>query len=92
MTNRNKSFIDKDLLFMTKGKEAEMRLQGLKSLGQRKRKWEGNTSLKKVLSSKERIPQILSGLIALLNLKYKMSSNKYSVLTLHIVFCIYMEK
>lgn len=56
MTNRNKSFIDKDLLFMTKGKEAEMRLQGLKSLGQRKRKWEGNTSLKKVLSSKERIP------------------------------------
>lgn len=77
---------------MTKDKEAEMRLQGIKSLGQRKRKWESNTSLKNVFDGKERIPQILSGLIALLNQKYKMSINKYSVLTVQSVFCIYMEK
>lgn len=63
---------------MTEDKEAEMRLQGIEFWGQRKGKWQRNTSLKKVPEGKERIP---FWPLLLINQKYNMTSNKYSRLT-----------
>lgn len=83
-------FIDKDHLLMTEDREAEMRLQGIELLGQRKGKWEGNASLGKVLDGKERIPSALSGRIALINQTFDKMSNRYRVLTGQSVFGIYM--